>query len=279
MVLKFPHKSLGLTAPAVMGILNVTPDSFFDGGKYDSEEKIIDQVEKMLREGASIIDVGACSTRPGAKELAVEEELKRLLPVLSLIRKKFPQAVISVDTYRAEVAKGSIKCGADMINDVSGGTLDAKMFDAIAEAGVPYVLMHMRGKPETMSRYTDYDDVVSAVMNYFVERIQLARRSGIGQLILDPGFGFAKTTEQNYELLSALPLMKELGCPILTGVSQKSMINKIIGSSSSEALNGTTVMNTIALMHGADILRVHDVKEAVEAVKIISFATGNKLTV
>ncbi|HEY6161450.1 MAG TPA: dihydropteroate synthase [Bacteroidia bacterium] len=269
--LKFPHNSLDLTTPRVMGILNVTPDSFFDGGKYISREKIIVQVEKMLKDGASIIDVGGYSTRPGAGDVPVQEELGRLIPAIKTIREHFPSAIISADTFRGAVAREAVAAGAGMINDVSGGTLDEKMLDAVAELNVPYVLMHTRGSPQTMKEMTDYKDVFAEVMNYFVHRINLAISKGVTQLIIDPGFGFAKTTEQNYILLNRLSEFQKFGFPVLVGVSRKSMINKVLGTKAAEALNGTTVVNTIALMNGADILRVHDVREAMEAVKIVNF--------
>jgi dihydropteroate synthase len=270
-VLNFPHNRLSLTTPAVMGILNLTPDSFFDGGKYDSEEKIGEQVEKMLAEGASIIDAGGYSTRPGAPVVPESEELERVVPVISFLRKRFPSLILSVDTFRSSVAQKAVEAGADLVNDVSGGMLDERMLETVGKLDVPYILMHLKGDPQTMQQHATYEDVFAEVMNHFVHRINLAVSNGIKQLIIDPGFGFAKDTAQNYVLLSRLSEFKKLGFPVLAGVSRKSMVNRVIGTTPARALNGTTVVNTIALLNGADILRVHDVKEAVEAVKIVSF--------
>jgi dihydropteroate synthase len=274
--LNFTHNSLSLTTPRVMGILNLSPDSFFDGGKHNSEEKIRRQVEKMLGEGASIIDMGGYSTRPGASDVPEQEELQRLIPAIRLVRKHFPGAIISADTFRSEVARKAAAAGADMINDVSGGTLDEKMYSTVAALQVPYVLMHIKGNPLTMQQEAVYTDVFTEVMNYFVHRINLALSAGIRQLVIDPGFGFAKTTEHNYQLLHRLQEFQQLGFPVLAGISRKSMINRVLGTQPESALTGTTVANTIALMNGADILRVHDVKEAVEAVKIVSFTKNKK---
>lgn len=276
MVLNFAHNSLSLTTPAVMGILNLTPDSFFDGGKYNSEEKIIAQVEKMLAEGASLIDAGGYSTRPGAADIPKAEELERVVPVIALLRKRFPSLIISVDTFRSRVAHEAVKAGADLVNDISGGTLDERMLETVASLNVPYIMMHIKGSPQTMQQQADYTDVFAEVMDYFVHRINLAISKGVRQLIIDPGFGFAKSTEHNYLLLGRLREFKKLGFPLLAGVSRKSMVNRVIGTKAEHALNGTTVVNTLALLNGADILRVHDVKEAVEAVKIVSFVKSVK---
>ena len=255
-----------------MGILNITPDSFFDGGKCITEESIIRHTEKMLSEGADILDIGACSTRPNAPEISEEEELKRLIPAIKLVRKKFPNAIISVDTFRSNVAERSVQEGADMINDISGGTFDKKMMKIAGNLQVPYILMHIQGTPETMQKNPTYENVTEEVGNYFTERIHAAIDRGIKQIIIDPGFGFGKTLEHNYELLKNISSFKKLGLPILAGLSRKSMINKVLGTKPEGALNGTTAVNTIALMNGVNILRVHDVKEAKEAIQIFTFA-------
>lgn len=259
---------IDLSIPKVMGILNVTPNSFFDGGKYKNEEEIISQVGKMLSEGATFIDIGAYSSKPSAEFVTETEEIKRIVPVIELILKHFPEALLSIDTFRAEVAKASIESGAAIINDIAAGELDAKMFDVIAAYNVPYIMMHMRGNPQTMQTLTQYDDIVKEMLFYFSEKVKKARSLGINDLILDPGFGFAKTTDQNYEVLQKMELFNSLELPVLAGVSRKSMIYKTLGNSAQEALNGTTVLNTIALTKGAKILRVHDVKEVVECVTL-----------
>ena len=259
---------IDLSIPKVMGILNVTPNSFFDGGKYKNEEEIISQVDKMLSEGATFIDIGAYSSKPSAEFVSEEEEIERIVPVIELILKHFPDALLSIDTFRAEVAKAGLESGAAIINDISAGELDNKMFDVIAKYNVPYIMMHMRGNPQTMQTLTQYDDIVKEMLFYFSEKVKKARSFGINDLILDPGFGFAKTTDQNYEVLQKMELFNLLELPVLAGVSRKSMIYKTLGNSAQEALNGTTVLNTIALTKGAKILRVHDVKEAVECVTL-----------
>ncbi|MEW6467289.1 MAG: dihydropteroate synthase [Bacteroidota bacterium] len=265
-------KTLDLSSPAVMGILNVTPDSFFDGGKYDSGEKILQQVEKMIREGASLIDVGAVSTRPGSAGVTEEAEEQRLLPVIALIRSKHPDLILSADTWRSSVAEKAAAAGADIINDISGGAMDPAMLDTVAGLGLPYILMHIKGTPADMQRDPQYTDVVEEVMDHFIRQSELALSRGVKQIILDPGFGFGKTAGHNYRLLNNLSRFRLLGFPLLAGVSRKSMINTVIGTRPENALNGTTVVNTLALMNGADILRVHDVREATEAVKIVTFA-------
>jgi dihydropteroate synthase len=270
------NKELILSTPAVMGILNITPDSFFDGGKYKDEKSILLHTGKMISEGADIIDIGACSTRPNAPDVSEEEELTRLIPAIKFVRKKFPEVIISADTFRSKVAELSVNEGADIINDISGGTMDEKMFEVIGKLKVPYVLMHIQGKPKTMQKNPQYQNVTDEVMSYFKEKIHLALKHGIKQIIIDPGFGFGKTIEHNYQLLKELSSFKEFEFPILAGVSRKAMINKVLGTKPEEALNGTTVANTIALMNGATILRVHDVKEAKEAVKIFNFVQNNK---
>lgn len=274
-----------MDSPAVMGILNVTPDSFFDGGKYNNEKAILLHAEKMIAEGADIIDIGACSTRPNAKEISEEEELKRLIPAIQLVRKKFADVIISADTFRSKVAEEAVNAGADMINDVGGGvgswelgenlrTPNSKprtdMFETIAKLKVPYVLMHIQGTPQTMQANPQYKDVVKEVKEYFSLKVEKLKSLKVEQIIIDVGFGFGKTLEHNYSLLKHLAEFKEFNLPILVGISRKSMINKALGTKPEEALNGTTAANTIALMNGANILRVHDVKEAKEAVKIFN---------
>jgi dihydropteroate synthase len=259
---------IDLATPKVMGILNITPNSFYDGGKFQEESVILSQVEKMLNEGATFIDIGAYSSKPNAEFVSEEEELQRILPVLQQIIKQFPEAIISIDTFRAEVAKQCVLNGAAMINDISAGHLDEKMLPTIAELQVPYIMMHMKGNPQTMQSLTHYDDIVKEMIYYFSERIFEARKLGINDLIVDPGFGFAKTLEQNYEVMQKLDIFKQLELPLLVGISRKSMIYKALETSAQEALNGTTFLNAIALEKGANILRVHDVKEAVEGLKL-----------
>ena len=254
--------------PKVMGILNVTPNSFFDGGKYSDAEAILFQVEKMLQEGATFIDVGGYSSKPNAEFVSEQEELNRVLPIVQLILNRFPETLLSIDTFRSSVAKACLENGAAMINDISAGKLDDKMLETIANFQVPYCMMHLRGTPETMQTLTNYDAIVKEMLFYFSERVAAARAFGINDLIIDPGFGFAKTIEQNYEVLQKLELFQMLELPILVGFSRKSMIYKTLNSNALEALNGTTVLNTLALAKGAKILRVHDVKEAVECVKL-----------
>ena len=259
---------IDLSQPRVMGILNCTPDSFYDGGRHSNESLLLQQAEKMLAEGADFIDVGAYSSKPNAEFVTPEEELKRITPVIELILKNFPDAIISADTFRANVAKACIDAGAAIINDISAGLLDENMLATVGKLKVPYIMMHMRGTPQTMVTLTQYEDIVKEMLLYFSERISAAREAGINDIIIDPGFGFAKTLQQNYEVLGKLELLKIAGLPILAGVSRKSMIYKLLGITPADALNGTTVLNTLALNNGAAILRVHDVKEAVEAVKI-----------
>ncbi|WP_044399281.1 dihydropteroate synthase [Lacinutrix sp. Hel_I_90] len=259
---------IDLTAPKVMGILNVTPDSFYDGGFYKDPSLILKQVEKMLEAGATFIDVGAYSSKPNADKVSQEDELKRILPIIDLLLKHFPDLVISVDTFRAEVARQCIEKGAALVNDISAGHLDDKMMETVAHLNVPYIMMHMRGTPETMQQQTNYKSILKEILFYFSERIAKARALGIVDIIIDPGFGFAKTREQNFELLNSLEGFKIIELPLLAGISRKSMIYKTLQTTSSEALNGTTALNMVALEKGAKILRVHDVKEAVECVKL-----------
>ncbi len=251
-----------------MGILNVTPDSFYDGGKYKNDKDILSQVEKMLNEGATFIDVGAYSSRPNADHISEDEELDRILPVIRSILKEFPNILISADTFRSEVAKQSINAGACMINDISAGKMDDKMLKTVASLKVPYIMMHMKGTPQTMTKQTNYENLLKEILFYFSERIAAARQLQIIDIIVDPGFGFAKTIEQNYELLNNLEHFRFLDLPLLVGVSRKSMIYKVLGTSPDASLNGTSVLNTIALQKGASILRVHDVKEAMECIKL-----------
>lgn len=257
-----------MSTPKVMGILNSTPDSFFDGGKYKTEADFLNQTEKMLLEGAAIIDVGAYSSRPNAAFVSEVEEITRLQPIVAMLVKEFPEVIFSVDTFRANVARVAIDNGAAIINDISAGLLDNKMLNVIAETKVPYIMMHMRGTPQTMTTLTDYEDIVKEMIFYFSERIAAARSLGINDIIIDPGFGFAKTLEQNYEVLQKLELFQMLDVPLLSAVSRKSMIYKLLDTSSKDALNGTTFLHTVSLLKGAKILRVHDVKEAVECVRL-----------
>jgi len=260
---------ISLETPIIMGILNLTPDSFYDGGKYRDENTILNQTALMDAEGATFIDLGAYSSRPGADDISEEEELRRLMPVIELLLENFPSLLLSIDTFRANVARRAIKAGATLINDISAGNLDENMLPTIAELQVPYIMMHMRGTPQTMKTLTHYDHLVKEVLFYFSERVASARALGINDLIIDPGFGFAKTIVQNFELLHRLELFKTLDLPLLAGLSRKSTIYKTLNIEPNEALNGTTVLNTIALMKGASILRVHDVKPAMEAVTLL----------
>ena len=261
---------IDLGTPQVMGILNVTPDSFYSGSRKQTETEIAERVEQILAEGGQMIDIGAYSSRPNADDVSTKEEMERLRRGLRILREKAPDAIVSVDTFRADVAKMCVEeYGVQIINDISGGELDKEMFSTVARLGVPYVLMHMKGTPQTMQEAPHYDDLMKEVLLYFAEKIQQLHDLGQKDIILDPGFGFAKTLEHNYELLSHLEALQIFELPILVGVSRKSMIYKLLGTTAQEALNGTTVLNTICLMKGcANILRVHDVKECVEAVNI-----------
>lgn len=257
-------KLLDLSLPRIMGILNVTPDSFFDGFRYTDESTIMKQTEKMIREGADIIDVGGYSSRPGAEHISAEEEIKRSIPAVNAIRKNFPDILISIDTFRAEVAEQAVDAGAAMINDISGGQLDAAMFATVARLNVPYILMHLRGTPQTMNSLTQYDHLLKEIIDYFHQKIFALQQLGVKDVIIDPGFGFAKTVEQNFELLKNLDSFQVLGKPILAGLSRKSMVWRTLATNPENALNGTTALNTVALMKGASLLRVHDVREAKE---------------
>ncbi|MGB3152314.1 MAG: dihydropteroate synthase [Maribacter sp.] len=257
-----------LTRPKVMGILNCTPDSFFDGGRFIDENSFLKQVDVMLREGATFIDVGAYSSRPGAEEVSEELELKRIVPVIELILKNYPKTILSIDTFRSKVAQECINTGASIINDISAGLRDNDMLRTVARLKVPYIMMHMRGTPKTMQRQTDYKNLIEDILYFFSQRLAAAKSLQIKDLIIDPGFGFAKTLEQNYELLQQLQALKLIEHPLLVGISRKSMIYKLLDTTPDGALNGTTALNMIALQKGAQILRVHDVKEAMECVRL-----------
>ena len=263
-------KLVDLNTPKVMGVLNITPDSFYDGGRYKDAKSILNQTEKLISEGATFIDIGAYSSRPGADFISENEELQRIVPVVELIQKKNPDVLISVDSFRAKVIRECVSAGAVISNDISAGKLDPDMIKTVGELGVPYIMMHMRGTPQTMKNHTTYQHLINEIYAYFSKQIELARQHNITDIIIDPGFGFAKTLAQNYELLNQMEFFKNLNCPILTGVSRKSMIYKVLGCTANEALNGTTALNMVALMNGACILRVHDVKEAVECIKLFN---------
>lgn len=259
---------IDLSEPIIMGVLNVTPDSFFDGGKYENVKALLQQVGKMISAGAMIIDVGGMSSRPGAEIINVSEELSRVIPIIEQIKEHFPAIIISIDTVRSEVARQSVAAGASIINDISAGSIDDQMFETVAELNVPYILMHMQGKPEDMQQDPDYQDVTKNVLDFFIEKIRELRALGVKDIILDPGFGFGKTIQHNYQLLQNFAIFKILDLSLLAGISRKSMIYKVLGSTPEEALNGTTVLNTLALERGAKILRVHDVKEAKETITL-----------
>ncbi|MGG5506262.1 MULTISPECIES: dihydropteroate synthase [unclassified Myroides] len=261
---------IDLSRPRIMGILNVTPNSFYDGGKYKTDIDFLNQTEKMLKEGADFIDVGAYSSKPSAEFVEEEDELKRLVGVVSLLVQAFPQLKISIDTFRAKVAKEAIEAGAAIVNDIAAGLLDEQMMEVVGQLQVPYIMMHMRGNPQTMQSLTDYEDLIVAMRYYFSERLAKARAAKINDVILDPGFGFAKTRQQNYELMAKLEHFHHFDLPLLVGVSRKSMIYNLLGCTAQEALNGTSVLHTVALQKGAQILRVHDVKEANEVRKILN---------
>ena len=261
---------MDLSEPQVMGILNVTPDSFYAGSHGVTEGYIIDRIHQIMNEGASIIDIGACSTRPGADQVSAEEEMSRMRMGLELIRKHHSGAIVSVDTYRADVAKMCVEeYGAAIINDISAGQMDKDMFTTIARLGIPYIIMHMKGTPQDMQVNPQYDHFLKEIFYYFSEKVQKLRDLGVKDIIIDPGFGFGKTLEHNYELINHLEEFSLFELPLLVGVSRKSMIYKLLGTTPEEALNGTTALNTVALLKGAHILRVHDVREAVETVRII----------
>lgn len=261
---------IDLSEPQVMGILNVTPDSFFSGSRKQTETEIRERVAEIFNEGASMIDVGAYSSRPDADDISPEEEMNRLRRGLKIVREMYPKAVVSVDTFRADVARMCVEeYGADIINDISGGNMDNRMFSTVAELGIPYILMHMKGTPQTMQQSPQYDDLMKDILLYFAERVQQLRDLGQKDIIIDPGFGFAKTLNHNYELMQQLNKLGIFELPVLVGISRKSMIYRLLGGTPADALNGTTTLNTIALLKGASILRVHDVKECVEVVNIV----------
>ncbi len=261
---------IDLSKPVVMGILNVTPDSFFDGGKYKTEKKVIKRAEEILEQGGTIIDIGAVSTQPGSEGVSTKDEIDRLVPAVKAVRKAFPEAFISIDTYRSWVAMKVIEdCGPCIVNDVSGGNFDVHMFDTIGKLGVPYILMHMLGTPIKMQDNPEYEDIIRDISMFFTDRVKKLIKAGVKDVIIDPGFGFGKTLSHNYELLNRLDSFKVFQLPVMVGVSRKSMIHKLLGLKPEDALNGTSVVNTMALMGGADLLRVHDVREAVEAVRIM----------
>lgn len=268
-------KLISFEKPLIMGILNITEDSFFDGGAYISEKNWLRQTEKMLTEGADIIDIGAASTRPGAKLIDAKDEKNAITKTLKSIRKEFPDCIISIDTYHSSVAEVSVNEGADIINDISGGEIDKEMFATIGKLKSPYILMHIKGIPENMQFNTNYRNITEEIILYFSEKINQLKILGINDIIIDPGFGFGKTLEDNYKLLSQLEIFHFFELPLLVGISRKSMINKLLNITAKEALNGTTVLNTIALQKGAKILRVHDVKEAVECVNIHEMLNKN----
>lgn len=260
---------LDLSRPRVMGILNLTPDSFYGTSRISSVDAALERVETCLKEGAALIDIGAYSSRPGADEVSTDEELKRMIPVIAAISKRFPEAKLSIDTFRAKVAKESIEAGAHLINDISGGELDETMFETVASLKVPYILMHMKGDPQTMQKDPVYKNIGLEVVDYFAEKLHRLQQLDVNDIILDPGFGFAKTVSHNYQLLNQLEHLDLFGLPVLAGFSRKSMIYKFLGITPEEALNGTTVLNTLALQKGASILRVHDVKAAAECIALV----------
>lgn len=269
-------KLLDLSSPVVMGILNITPDSFYEGSRMKTEQEVRRQVDKMLEEGAQIIDIGGASSRPGADFVSVEEELNRVIPIVNLLVKHYPEALLSIDTYRAKVAKESIDSGIHLINDISASSIDEGLLDVVAAGNIPYVLMHMQGKPQDMQKEPSYDSVVVEVLDFFFKKVALLKSKGIQDIIIDPGFGFGKTIEHNYQLLNHLSVYKGLKMPILAGISRKSMIWKVLKNTAAEALHGTTALHVIALQNGANILRVHDVRPAVEAIQLMQVLECNK---
>ncbi len=271
------RKLLDLSHPKVMGILNITPDSFYSGSRFfTNPQELIDKTGEMIENGASILDIGGYSTRPNAKDISTSEELDRILPVIEIILKKFPETIISVDTFRAEVARQSVLAGASMINDIGGGNLDEQMFQTIAELQVPYILMHSRGNPQTMGALNQYQQLSIDIIRELQEKIFYLKALGVQDIIIDPGFGFAKNLEQNYQLMQQLHHLNILDLPLLVGISRKSMIWKALNTDASKALNGTTALNMVALQKGAKILRVHDVKEASETIKIFNLLTNQE---
>ncbi|SHG16145.1 dihydropteroate synthase [Flagellimonas flava] len=277
MTINCKGKLIDLSSPKIMGILNLTPDSFYDGGKYKDEQDILNQVETMLKDGATFIDMGAYSSRPGAEHVPEDEELQRMLPILELILVNFPETLVSIDTFRSKVASKSIEMGAALINDISAGNLDEEMLNTIAKYQVPYIIMHLKGTPQSMQKQAVYDDLIKDLRFYFSGKIKETTSKKINDVLIDPGFGFAKTTAQNYTLLNHLDLFQAFELPILIGLSRKSMIYKTLRSSPKAALNGTTALHMVALLKGANVLRVHDVKEAAECVTLIEELKANAL--
>jgi dihydropteroate synthase len=262
--------------PLVMGILNLTPDSFFDGGYYTNTDSCISQTEKMIAEGASIIDLGAVSTRPGADFVSEKEEISRLIPVLEVLVNRYPKMTFSVDTFRSHVVKLAANAGSGIINDISGGSMDAELLKTVGETGLPYILMHIQGTPQTMQLNPEYENVTDSVCGFFQQKLNEAAEAGIKEIILDPGFGFGKTIEHNYQLLKELATFKQFGCPVLVGLSRKSMIYKLLNITPADSLPATTALNLLAILNGTDILRVHDVKEAVQVLKLAEMYAGIK---
>jgi dihydropteroate synthase len=269
-------KIINLSVPLVMGVINVGPNSFYDGGKYRTRWEILKRADTLLNEGASIIDIGAATTRPGALLTTIASERKRLMPALDVLLKEFPDAIISVDTYHSSIAEEAIEKGAHIINDISAGAFDSNMFATVARLQVPYIIMHIQGTPENMQNNPQYDDIVKDITRYFADKIFHLRQLGLHDIIIDPGFGFGKSLEDNYELLNKLDYFKIFELPILVGLSRKSMINKVLGTTPDQALNGTTALNTVALEKGASILRVHDAREAAQAIQLIEMLNRKK---
>ena len=275
MILNINGGVFDLSSPKIMGVLNVTPDSFYDGGVFSNEKKILAQVEKMILDGADIIDIGGFSSKPGAKTISLKEEEKRVIPIIKLINKTFNKIIISVDTFRSEIAEKSLNEGASIINDISGGDLDKNIYQISYKYKAPYIMMHMNGVPSNMQNNPKYENINHDIIKDFTSKIDSAEKKGVCDIIIDPGFGFGKTVQHNYQILNNLKLYTVLKKPILVGISRKSMIYKLLKTDPSKALNGTTSLNTIALINGANILRVHDVKEAKEVIKLYSFLKEN----
>lgn len=275
MTINCKGKLIDLSTPKVMGILNTTPDSFFDGGKYANETVLLQHVQTMLEEGATFIDIGGYSSRPGANHISQEEEIDRVLPIVELLLHHFPEIIISIDTFRSEVAKKAIQSGASLINDISGGTLDSNMFETVAQLQVPYILMHIKGTPQNMQKNPSYENILVEINEYFAQKVSQLRALGVHDIILDAGFGFGKTIDHNYEILKNHEIIGFGAIPTLIGISRKSMIYKVLHSTPQESLNGTTILNTIALQKGASILRVHDVKEAMECIQLVKRLNNN----
>lgn len=270
MTLNCKGQLVDINSPKVMGILNITPDSFYDGGRYKDESAILNQVERMLHDGATFIDIGGYSSRPGANHISVDEELQRVIPIVELLMQQYPNCLISVDTFRSKVAKRCVEAGAALVNDISSGQLDQEMMQAVGELQVPYIMMHMVGTPQTMMDHAHYEDLMKSILSFFSERIAMAKAHGILDIVIDPGFGFSKTIAQNYQLLNALELLEIIERPILVGLSRKSMIYKVLETTPDKALNGTSALHAVSLLKGASILRAHDVKEAQECINLVN---------